>query len=125
MAQQGFILATLISTVAGTFTTGINLYDRIIEKRKQTRLDKGQDAKIRELERRVHGHHGSGNDRGQQQHPDNDRLRQSLQYGGPTIKSEFDRHYAELGNRYAEGDGMAPFLPLYARLSVAPLLTST
>jgi len=104
--QQGFILATLISTIAGTFTTGINLYDRIVEKRKQAKLDKGQDEKIRDLERRVHEHHGHN---GHHKHRhgydnDDDRLRQSLQYGGSSVKNEYDRHYAELGSRYAEGD---------------------
>ncbi|KAK0614583.1 hypothetical protein B0T14DRAFT_311306 [Immersiella caudata] len=101
--KQGFIIATLISTIAGTFTTGINLYDRILEKRKQTKLDKGQDDKIRELERRVGEHHG-GYGGGAQRGGDDDRLRQSLEYGGSAVKGEYDRHYAELGGRYAEGD---------------------
>ncbi|KAK0638592.1 hypothetical protein B0T16DRAFT_462357 [Cercophora newfieldiana] len=106
--KQGFILATLISTIAGTFTTGINLYDRIVEKRKQAKLDRGQDDKIRDLERQVNEHHGHGkkhkhHHRGDDD-DDDDRLRQSLQYGGSTVRNEYDRHYAELGSRYAEGD---------------------
>ncbi|KAK4443815.1 hypothetical protein QBC34DRAFT_361363 [Podospora aff. communis PSN243] len=103
--KQGFILATLISTIAGTFTTGINLYDRVIEKRKQSKLDKGQDDKIRDLERRFHEHHGEGaGGGGGGGGGEDDRLRRSLQYGGSAVKGEYDRHYAELGSRYAEGD---------------------
>ncbi|KAL2169253.1 hypothetical protein VTG60DRAFT_6333 [Thermothelomyces hinnuleus] len=36
--RQGFVLATLVSTVAGTFFTSINLYDRLIEQRRLDRV---------------------------------------------------------------------------------------
>lgn len=106
--KQGFILATLISTIAGTFTTGINLYDRVIEKRKQNRLDKGQDAKIRELEQRVNDAHS----RQPRRQPGQGAIgcsdvRDSLERGGPTVQREYDQHYAQLGSRYAEGDTTA------------------
>ncbi|KAL2126525.1 hypothetical protein VTI74DRAFT_753 [Chaetomium olivicolor] len=51
--RQGFVLATLISTVAGTFVTGINLYDRLVEQRRQKKLDRGQNKRIKELEQRL------------------------------------------------------------------------
>lgn len=33
-------------------------------------------------------------------------LRQSLGHGGPMVQREYDRDYARLGPRFAEGDGM-------------------
>ncbi|KAK3325115.1 hypothetical protein B0H66DRAFT_547409 [Apodospora peruviana] len=117
--KQGFILATLISTIAGTFTTGINLFDRVSEKRRdraQRKLDKTQDKKIKELEKRVkeaeEGKNANNNPPQQerQQEPDRNRendLRGSLEQGGPMVKREFDRHYANMGPRFAEGDLIA------------------
>ncbi|KAK5655690.1 hypothetical protein OQA88_5623 [Cercophora sp. LCS_1] len=95
--KKCFIIATLLSTIAGTFTTGINLYDRVLDKRKQSRLDKGQDDKIRDLERRVDAAHG-GHGRSQ-----ND-LRSSLSRGPANIQQEYQKGYADLGPRFAEGD---------------------
>lgn len=51
--QKGFIIATLISTVIGTFTTGINLYERVRERHDQKKTDRGQNEKIKDLERRA------------------------------------------------------------------------
>ncbi|KAK4196792.1 hypothetical protein QBC40DRAFT_5443 [Triangularia verruculosa] len=51
--KQAFVLATLISTIAGTFITGINLYDRLVEQRHQRKRDKGQNKRIKELETRL------------------------------------------------------------------------
>ncbi|CAK7204604.1 hypothetical protein SEUCBS139899_007362 [Sporothrix eucalyptigena] len=51
--KKGFIIATLISTVIGTFSTGINLYERVRDRQKQHRTDHKQDEKIQELERRA------------------------------------------------------------------------
>ncbi|CAK7272767.1 hypothetical protein SEPCBS119000_005298 [Sporothrix epigloea] len=51
--KKGFIIATLISTVIGTFTTGINLYERVRERHDQKRTDRGQNEKIKDLERRA------------------------------------------------------------------------
>ncbi|KAK1750142.1 hypothetical protein QBC47DRAFT_332558 [Echria macrotheca] len=101
--KQGFIIATLCSTIAGTFTTGINLYDRIIEKRKQSKLDKGQDEKIRDLERRVDQAHGQGRGRPRRGSDDEDNLRDSLQRGGPSVQREYEQ-YAKLDPRFAQGD---------------------
>ena len=110
--QQGFIIATLISTIAGTFSTGINLFDRIAEKRKQGRLDKGQDKRIEDLEKRVNeAEPRRGRDRSQQRdqprqrvNAQDDDLRDSLQYGGNAVQHEFDRRYSQLGPRFAQGD---------------------
>ncbi|KAK0609501.1 hypothetical protein B0T17DRAFT_512602 [Bombardia bombarda] len=126
--KQGFMLATLVSTVAGTFITGINLYDRVNEKRRQRKLDKGQNKKIKDLEKRLNdaqnGNQGGGNsnnnsqdkkddgDQGNDQRQPQPRnigndLRDSLEYGGPTVQREFDHHYAHMGPRFAKGDLLA------------------
>jgi hypothetical protein len=115
--QQGFIIATLISTIVGTFTTGIGLFDRLNDKRKQHKRDYNQDGKIAELEKRVDeaekrsrsvgGGRGNGNG-------DGDGLRDSLTYGGPLVRREYDRGYDVLGKRFAEGD--CEFLPFLSVL---------
>ncbi|KAK4463029.1 hypothetical protein QBC42DRAFT_296314 [Cladorrhinum samala] len=51
--KKGFMLATLISTIAGTFITGINLYDRVVDQRRQHKMDRTQNKKIKELEARL------------------------------------------------------------------------
>lgn len=35
---------------------------------------------------------------------ESDDLRNSLQYSGPAVQEEYDRHYAQLGAQFAEGD---------------------
>lgn len=119
--QQSFVLATLASTIAGTFITGINLFDRVNEKRKhrkQRKLDKGQDKRLSELERRVDENFRSINEQlsGQQRQLEqgppaagggrirDDDLRDSLEQGGPMVQREYDRHYAAMGPQFAEGD---------------------
>ncbi|CAK7268682.1 hypothetical protein SEPCBS57363_003219 [Sporothrix epigloea] len=51
--KKGFIIATLISTVIGTFTTGINLYERVRDRHDQKKTDRNQNEKIKDLERRA------------------------------------------------------------------------
>jgi hypothetical protein len=115
-AQQGFILATLVSTVAGTFITSINLYDRLIEQRRQRKRDKGQNKRIQELEQRLNeaeeekrqikdaggnGNHGNGRD----------EFRNSLQQSGNMVQHEYDRYFANLGPRFGQGDCKYPPTP--------------
>jgi len=112
--QQGFFIATLASTIAGTFITGINLFDRVNEKRRnrhQKKLDKSQDKRIKDLERRVEEKENGGDRQGPDRQPErqperirDDDLRGSLEQGGPMVKREYDRHYAAVGPRFAEGD---------------------
>ena len=136
--KKSFILATLASTIAGTFITGFNLFDRVDEKRKQRKLDKGQNKKIKDLEKRLNEAHNNivnnNNNLQQQQQQqqqdnrdrdnddrdrdrddnrgrgrDDDRdVRYSLQRGGPMVQREFDQHFARLGPKYGEGDRELP-----------------
>ncbi|KAK0716431.1 hypothetical protein B0T21DRAFT_415139 [Apiosordaria backusii] len=129
--KQAFVLATLISTIAGTFITGINLYDRLVEQRRQRKRDKGQNKRIKELESRLNTAEeerakmkeardkavrrkrgDSDDDRDDDDDDDgrgvNDRhLRRSLQHGGPSIQREYDRFYNTMGQKFAQGDLVA------------------
>ncbi|KAK3360340.1 hypothetical protein B0T25DRAFT_535415 [Lasiosphaeria hispida] len=100
--KKGFILATLASTIAGTFITGINLYDRVAEKRKQGKLDKKQDQRIKDLERRVSRNDDNRPPKRQQIDPDD--VRASLNQGNAVVQREYDEHYARLGPGFARGD---------------------
>jgi hypothetical protein len=97
--------------VAGTFITSINLYDRLIEQRRQKKLDRGQNKKIKDLEKRLNeaaeekerikeestkGTSG-GSDR------DNE-FRNSLQQNGKMVQNEYNRYFENLGPKFAEGD---------------------
>jgi hypothetical protein len=100
--KKTFIIATLISTIIGTFTTGINLYERVGEKRRQIKTDKGQDQKIKDLEKRI-----EDSEKKKSSPPRNeDDLRHSLEYGGPMIRREYNNDLARLGPRFAEGDAI-------------------
>jgi hypothetical protein len=111
----------LLSTIAGTFTTGINLFDRVNDKRKeakQQKLDETQDEKIKKLEQRVNQNESrfrQGNGQGQ---AGADDVRQSLEYGGPRLQREYDRNFMRLGDRFAEGDCTWNFLPRFGAVSL-------
>ncbi|KAK4182478.1 hypothetical protein QBC35DRAFT_168915 [Podospora australis] len=125
--KQAFVLATLISTIAGTFITGINLYDRLIEQRRQKKLDRGQNKKIKELESRLNeaeedrkrlreskekalkGSKKRETDDDDDSSSDGDdrNLRHSLERSGPKIQREYDRFYQSMGQKFAQGDLIA------------------
>jgi phosphoenolpyruvate carboxylase len=107
-------VSVLVSTIAGTFTTAINLYDRIGEKRKQHKKDSGQDAKIKELNK-----HMEELEKEKTEHQRRaDTLRDTLSNSGPAIQRQYDRDFRRLGTRFAEGDGewLKPPLHLIAWL---------
>ncbi|KAL2148454.1 hypothetical protein VTH82DRAFT_2374 [Thermothelomyces myriococcoides] len=111
--RQGFVLATLVSTVAGTFITSINLYDRLIEQRRQKKLDRGQNKKIKALEQRLNEAEEekkrikNGEDNAAPGGSTDDGLRNTLQQSGKMVQNEYDRHFANLGTRFAQGDLVA------------------
>ncbi|KAK4669092.1 uncharacterized protein QC763_0028980 [Podospora pseudopauciseta] len=132
--RQAFVLATLISTIAGTFITGINLYDRLVEQRRQRKRDKGQNKRIKGARGRLNtaeeertklkeeqgkqgqrkrakgGGSASDSDADDDHDRDDDgarHLRRSLQHGGPSIQREYDRFYNTMGQKFARGDLVA------------------
>lgn len=131
--KQAFVLATLVSTIAGTFITGINLYDRLVEQRRQKKLDRGQNKRIKELESRLNqateerakmreerddlfkNNKAKNAKRENYDDDDNDddsgdekrNLRNSLERSGPKIQREYDRFYQNMGQKFANGDLVA------------------
>ncbi|OAA65576.1 hypothetical protein SPI_02363 [Niveomyces insectorum RCEF 264] len=122
--KKGFIIATLISTVIGTFTTSVNLYERVRDRHRQHKTDHHQDEKIRDLERRIdasesarskaetaHRKHHRGNGNGDNNNSNdnnnnNNDPRAVLADSGPLIRRAYDDHYARLGPRFAAGDAI-------------------
>lgn len=107
------MLATLVSTVAGTFITSINLYDRLVEQRRQKKLDRGQNKRIKELEQRLNEEQeekerireeGSSSKQSKAGDGERDDFRDSLQQSGNMVQREYDRYFANLGPKFAEGD---------------------
>jgi hypothetical protein len=105
-SQKTFILATLVSTIIGTFTTGLGLYERVGQKRKQQQTDSKQDVKIKELEEQIKK---SEEQNKKKKGGDNKTVRpeaveDSLGQSGPLIRREYERDFSRLGNRFAAGD---------------------
>ncbi|EAA31530.1 hypothetical protein GE21DRAFT_7014 [Neurospora crassa] len=116
--KQSFILATLISTIAGTFTTGVNLFDRVGEARRQRRqrkMDRGQNRRIKELEQRLDEAVKSKSEVEERQNSrnrnqregDEEDLRDSLRRGGPLVQGQYDQLYSRMGPQFAQGDLLA------------------
>ncbi|KAK6834075.1 hypothetical protein PG987_008769 [Apiospora arundinis] len=96
--KKTFIIATLCSTLIGTFTSSMGLWDRVKDKRQQTKRDTEQDKEIKQL-------------RKQRQLPPlpprrrrEDEVAYALERSGALIGREFDEGYERLGRRFAIGD---------------------
>jgi hypothetical protein len=92
------VITVLVSTIAGTFSTAISLFERLAETRKQHRKDRGQDSKIKELEQQVEDLENKKPRRDYDVHD-------SLAQGGPMVQRQYDRIYQRLGPQFAQGDG--------------------
>ncbi|KAF3008320.1 hypothetical protein E8E14_007196 [Neopestalotiopsis sp. 37M] len=114
--KKTFIIATLCSTLVGTFTSSIGLWDRVKDRRQQKQRDTKQDDKIaklqaqiddaekrnKEKEDRIEKLSHRGDDRSRSR--DRDDLGWALERSGAAINREFDEGYARLGRRFAIGD---------------------
>lgn len=120
------MVATLVSTLIGTFTTSMNLHDKIQDKRnqaKQKETDEGQDKQIQDLKNEVErlqskgdgGSQASGRSRSRRRKSiassahndsDSDDYDRQVQRSQRDIQREFDQNYQQLGDRYAEGDAV-------------------
>lgn len=126
-------MATLASTLVGTFTASMGLYDRVSDKRqqhKQQKRDVKQDSEIkqlkeefeqsrkaaeerqREIDRLKSGGGGGGdgggyqNDGGQQMvRRGGDDVGYNLQRDAMMIQRMYDDGYGRYGRRFAQGDG--------------------
>ncbi|KAL2283106.1 hypothetical protein FJTKL_10209 [Diaporthe vaccinii] len=92
--KKTFIVATLVSTLVGTFAASHNLYERLSGGQKKK--DAGQDDEIKKLKGELEQMKGAG------KKPD--ELERNLNTSGPMIKQEYDVGYDKLGRRFAVGD---------------------
>ncbi|KAI9150614.1 hypothetical protein HJFPF1_10389 [Paramyrothecium foliicola] len=102
--KKTFIIATLCSTLVGTFTSSIGLWDRVKARRKQTARDMDQDEEIRKLKAQVEEAEEKARHPKDVYHPARDRVGDSLERSGALISREFDDGYERLGRRFAIGD---------------------
>ncbi|UZP38879.1 hypothetical protein NXS19_006695 [Fusarium pseudograminearum] len=102
--KKTFIIATLCSTLVGTFTSSMGLWDRVKEKRIQAKRDTTQDEEIKKLKAQVEK---ASNERDRASH-DRQRIRDevesSFERSGALINREFEDGYQRYGNRFAIGD---------------------
>ncbi|KAI3390941.1 hypothetical protein diail_8339, partial [Diaporthe ilicicola] len=96
--KKTFIVATLVSTLVGTFAASHNLYERLSSGQKKK--DAGQDDELKKLREEVEQMKNTG--KSDQKKPD--ELEQNLNTSGPVIKHEYDVGYGRLGRRFAVGD---------------------
>ncbi|KAK8065853.1 hypothetical protein PG997_012600 [Apiospora hydei] len=92
--KKTFIIATLCSTLVGTFTSSIGLWDRVKERRQQTKRDTDQDKEIKELRKQVEGSGKQQNNRKSQDQQQNQYQNQQhhYQYEQPRCCSSGSRH---------------------------------
>ncbi|KAK7963619.1 hypothetical protein PG996_008685 [Apiospora saccharicola] len=75
--KKTFIIATLCSTLIGTFTSSMGLWDRVKDKRDQTKRDTEQDKEIKELRKQVED---AGKQQQQQNNNNNNNNNQQNQH---------------------------------------------
>ncbi|RYP65472.1 hypothetical protein DL771_008299 [Monosporascus sp. 5C6A] len=109
--KKTFIIATLCSTIIGTFTSSMGLWDRV----KQKRRDLKQDDEIKALKDKIEAADKRSADAMRRlQHPqpappqfrdrDRDEVGESFERSGALIRREFDDGYERYGRRFAIGD---------------------
>ncbi|RYP64838.1 hypothetical protein DL769_006513 [Monosporascus sp. CRB-8-3] len=113
--QKTFILATLCSTIVGTFNSSIGLWDRVKQRRQQQRRDLKQDGEIKALKDKIEAADRHSADAMRRlQHPqpppsqlgdrDRDEVGESFERSSALIRREFDDCYERYGRRFAVGD---------------------
>ncbi|KAI6749642.1 hypothetical protein HG530_015056 [Fusarium avenaceum] len=101
--KKTFIIATLCSTLVGTFTSSMGLWDRVKEKRKQTKRDTTQDEEIKKLKAQVE-ENSRYKDRALERSRVSDEVEASFERSGALINREFEDGYQRYGRRFAIGD---------------------
>ncbi|KAM0551222.1 hypothetical protein ACHAPJ_008567 [Fusarium lateritium] len=101
--KKTFIIATLCSTIAGTFSSSIGLWDRVKEKRKQAKRDTTQDEEIKKLRAQVE-QSSKDKERALERSRTRDEVETSFERSGALINREFEDGYQRFGRRFAIGD---------------------
>ncbi|KAI0016753.1 hypothetical protein F4780DRAFT_665993 [Xylariomycetidae sp. FL0641] len=103
--KNTFIIATLCSTLIGTFSSSLGLWERVSEKRQQKKRDIKQDEEIRLLREQVEQAEKRSQQREEElNHRPRDDLGYSLERSGALIQRQYDEGVGQLGRRYAVGD---------------------
>lgn len=129
--QKTFIVATLASTLVGTFTASMGLWERVHDRReahKQKQRDSKQDGEIKQLREQFE----TAQKKGQERQEEIDRLRdgrggrgggggggggggrddvgESFERNGLMVQRMYDDMYGRMGSRFAKGDGTLPLM---------------
>lgn len=102
--KKTFIVATLCSTLVGTFSSSMGLWERVQDKRKQKKRDVKQDDEIKQLKEQVAQNKSRFLEGQRQQQGGGDEVGQSLARSGAMIRREFDDGYDQFGRGFAVGD---------------------
>lgn len=122
LRQKTFIVATLASTLVGTFTASMGLWERVSDKREQHRQrqrDTKQDGEIKQLREQFEKAQEAADGR----QKEIDRLKNGGGRGRDEVGGNFERDsmmiqrmyddmYGRMGRRFAQGDGMYPSSPM-------------
>jgi hypothetical protein len=138
-------MATLASTLVGTFTASMGLYDRVSDKReqhKQKQRDGKQDGEIKKLREEFEktqkaaderqkeidrlkeggGNNGANNNNygsgGGRRGSYNDDVGYNLERDAMMVQRMYDDGFGRYGRRFAQGDGMYTTAPYGACLAV-------
>ncbi|KAJ4315438.1 hypothetical protein N0V94_005940 [Neodidymelliopsis sp. IMI 364377] len=125
--QKTFICATLASTLVGTFTASMGLWERVHDRReahKQKQRDTKQDGEIKqlreqfeaaqkkgqerqdEIDRLRDGRGGRGGGGGGGGGRDRDDVGDNFQQNGMMVQRMYDDMYGRMGNKFARGDSI-------------------
>lgn len=101
--EKTFIIATLCSTLVGTFTSSMGLWDRVQDKRSQNKKDTRQDDEIKQLREKVEKAEERNRERDDQLRRRDD-VGNVFQQSSALIQRQYDEGFGRLGNRFAVGD---------------------
>ncbi|KAI4635375.1 uncharacterized protein J4E87_000326 [Alternaria ethzedia] len=112
--KKTFIVATLASTLVGTFTASMGLWERVSDKRQQHRQkqrDTKQDGEIKELKKQFEEAQKRAD--GRQQEIDRlkngggrDDVGNNFERDGMMVQRMYDQGYGRMGSRFAQGDAI-------------------
>lgn len=102
--KKTFIIATLCSTLIGTFTSSMGLWDRVNDRRKQKKKDTRQDGEIQQLREAVEKAEKRAKDREDDIRRHHDDIGLNFENSGALIQRQYDEGYGRLGRKFAVGD---------------------
>ncbi|KAK7184702.1 hypothetical protein DPSP01_000430 [Paraphaeosphaeria sporulosa] len=98
--KKTFIVATLCSTIVGTFTTTMNLYDAVQARKEQKKTDGKQNQELEALRKRI----DQAEERAKEKDKERDEYTRNFQHSSQLIQRQYDEGYGRLGSRFAQGD---------------------